>query len=51
MYFLFLQLQCCGAYGGVNDTHSWAVYKDHSAWKGDQTMRKFNVLKFQNIFP
>ena len=26
------KFECCGAYGNVNDTTSWAVYKKFSAW-------------------
>lgn len=32
-------LQCCGAYGDINDPHSWGIYKDHSDWKSQQQQR------------
>lgn len=32
-------LQCCGAWGDVNGDFSWAIYKDHSAWKDEHTTR------------
>lgn len=32
-------LQCCGAYGGINDTHAWAAYKLHSQWYRQSKMR------------
>ncbi|GFO15627.1 tetraspanin, partial [Plakobranchus ocellatus] len=30
-------LECCGVYGGVNSTTSWAYYREYSLWYRNQT--------------